>query len=129
MERAVRSRYLRAALAGRYWRAESAEVVVRAWEQSGEALTAFARRHGMHPARLMRWRARLRPEGAAAVRFHAVTIRDSRNDDGDAPLPIPVENGSGLELILTTGHRISIRRGFDAAVLAELLRVLASERC
>lgn len=40
----------RLALAGGYWRAESAEVVVRAWEQSGEALTAFARRHGYAPS-------------------------------------------------------------------------------
>ena len=43
----VRGAELRAVLQGDYWRAESAELIVTAWEQSGETLTAFARRHGV----------------------------------------------------------------------------------
>jgi transposase-like protein len=53
-----RGEVLRAALREGYWRAESAKLIVKAWEQSGESLAAFARRHGLRRERLARWRDR-----------------------------------------------------------------------
>jgi hypothetical protein len=113
-----------------YWRAESAEVIVRAWEQSGETLTAFARRHGLGRERLARWRTRLRKAPSpAGLRFHAVTVRKSPAA-GVAPSgPETVAGGSGLELVVRGGRRIRVGCGFDPEVLVELVRVLESGRC
>jgi hypothetical protein len=126
----VRGAELRAALQGDYWRADSAELIVAAWEQSGESLTAFARRHGVRPNRLARWRDRLRktPE-PARLRFHPVKVRETPVDGIARSVPAVAEGGSGLKLVLRGGRRIVIGRGFDAAVLVELMRVLESGPC
>lgn len=43
--------------------------------------------------------------------------------------PATVAVGRGLELALRGGHRISVGRGFDAAVPMNLVRVLESGPC
>ena len=126
----VRGAELRAALQGDYWRADSAELIVTAWEQSGEILTAFARRHGVRPNRLARWRDRLRKtRGPARLRFHPVKVRETPVDGVARSAPVVAEGGSGLELVLRGGRRILIGRGFDAALLVDLVRVLESGPC
>ena len=126
----VRGTDLRAALRGGYWRAASAELIVTAWEQSGETLTAFARRHGVRPNRLARWRDQLRKaRGPARLRFHPVKVRETQVDGIRPTAPVTVAGGSGLELVLHGGRRILVGRGFDAAVLVELVRVLESGPC
>ena len=126
----VRGAELRAALQGDYWRAASAELIVTAWEQSGETLAAFARRHGVRPNRLARWRDRLRKtRGPARLRFHPVKVRETRLDAIAPSVAAVAEVGSGLQLVLCGGRRILVGRGFDAAVLVELVRVLESGPC
>ena len=126
----VRGSELRTALQVGYWRAASAELIVTAWEQSGETLAVFARRHGVRRERLARWRDRLRQaRGPARLRFHPVKVRESPVDGLGRSGPANVAGGSGLELVLRGGRRISIGRGFDAAVLVELVRVLESGPC
>jgi len=126
----VREAELRAVLQGDDWRAESAGLIVAAWERSGETLAAFARRHGVRPNRLARWRDQLRKtRGPARLRFHPVKVRETPVDGIARSVPAVAEGGSGLELVLLGGRRISIGRGFDAAVLVELVRVLESGPC
>ena len=126
----VRGAELRAALQGDYWRAASAELIVTAWEQSGETLAAFARRHGVRPNRLARWRDRLRKtRGPARLRFHPVKVRETPVDGVARSAPVVAEGGSGLELVLRGGRRILIGRGFDAALLVDVVRVLESGPC
>ena len=121
---------LRAALQCDYWRAESAGLIVAAWEQSGETLAAFARRHGVRPNRLARWRDQLRKtRGPARLRFHPVKVRETPVDGIARSVPAVAEGGGGLELVLRGGRRILVARGFDAAVLVELVRVLESGPC
>ena len=99
-------------------------------EQSGETLTAFARRHGVRPNRLARWRDRLRKtRGPARLRFHPVKVRETPVDGVARSAPVVAEGGSGLELVLRGGRRILIGRGFDAALLVDLVRVLESGPC
>ena len=103
---------------------------MKAWEQSGESLAAFARRHGLRRERLARWRVRLRKERRPArLRFHPVTVRESPGVGIGPSVPAPPAGGSGLELVLRGGRRISVGHGFDAAVLVELVRVLESGPC
>jgi hypothetical protein len=113
---------LNAVLARGYWRAKEAERVLEAWRQSGLALSVFARRHGLNRSRLMRWKGVLEgQEPQAALVFHPIRVMGGKNEE--------VARGESLELILRGGRRVSVRRGFDAEVLEELVRVLESFPC
>lgn len=48
------------------WKPADAARVIAEWTQSGESMTAFARRHGLALHRLHYWRDRLGPKGAAS---------------------------------------------------------------
>lgn len=129
-KRTVRDGALRAALRTGYWRPESAELVVAAWEESGETLVAFARRHGLRRDRLSRWRDRLRrARVSAGPAFHPVLIRESPDEPAERSGVAPPAKTTDLELLVHGGRRITIRPGFDPATLLELVRVLESDRC
>jgi len=53
-----------------YWSEDEGRRVVETWRQSGENVTAFARRHGLHAKRLVCWSKRLaRSTSAPTVSF------------------------------------------------------------
>jgi transposase-like protein len=104
----------------RRWGAVEAEVVLAAWRESGVSLSAFARRHGLDAWRLMRWRRRLAQ--VTSIQFHRVKVVA-------APRAETAADGSGLELLLRDGHRVAVRRGFDAALLEDLVRAVESWSC
>ncbi len=107
-------------LKGRRWGAGEAEIVLAAWRESGVSLSAFARRHGLDAWRLMRWRRRLAKD--AAIQFHRVEVVA-------APSGEEVSGTSGVELVLRDGRRVAVRRGFDAALLGDLVRAVESWSC
>lgn len=98
----------------RYWRAREARVVVAAWRDSGEGLSAFAARHGIHPGRLSRWAGRLQDE---VVQFHPVRLVDAEPGERHRSDPI--------EIVLSEGCSVLAPAGFAAADLERVLRVLA----
>jgi transposase-like protein len=108
---------LAAVMASRYWRDEDGERVLHALRESGASVAAFARKHGVNRARLMRWRKRL--QDAEVPRFHPVKVVSAT-----ASSP-----GASIELVLAGGHRIVLRRGFDGALLREIVRVLDGPSC
>lgn len=109
---------LKAVLASTYWRAKDAEVVLEAWRKSGLPLSRFAEEHGVSRSRLMRWRSRLKKK-EPPIHFHPVrVIAQSDTEQEDT-----------LELIVRGGRRVSVRRGFDAALLEELVRLVESWPC
>jgi hypothetical protein len=99
----------------RYWREAEAEVAVGAWRRSGETLSGFARRYGIHRRRLGRWAASL--EGAErreeAVVFHPVRLV------GGAGSKAPIE------IVTRAGNRVRVAAGFQADDLERVLSVLA----
>lgn len=101
-----------------YWREDDAARVLAVWSQSGLTLSAFARQCGLSVTRLRRWRRRLEAEDGP--RFHPVEIIDDRPETPieDAPDAAPVE------VIVGRGHRIAVRRGFDPALLREVVEAL-----
>jgi transposase-like protein len=105
----------------KYWRAEDARVVVEGWRESGESVTSYARRYGLHARRVSRW-ARELEEGAGQgpVRFHPVRLVRSeergREPGGKAP----------IEIVLGAGHLVRVPPGFVAEDLERVLEVLAS---
>jgi len=117
-----KTRGLAAALRGRYWRAAEAGQVLTAWRASGQSLSSFADQHGLSRARLARWRERLSGEHSAVPVFHPVQVVVEQ--ESQAPEP-----AAPLELVVQGGRRIRIASGFDAACLAELVRVVEGWRC
>lgn len=124
-----RSRAVSESLKSRYWRPADAELVLQALDESRLTVTGFCRKHSLSPARVLRWRERLgkarsgssspprepSPRLAdSSVRFHPVRVV------GSAPSPEHTE----VELLLAGDRRIVVRRGFDAALLEELVRVV-----
>jgi hypothetical protein len=124
--RSSKSRALARALESRYWKEPEARAVLAAWAQSGESAAVFARRHGLAPSRLLRWKAWLSSSGQRPV-FHPVkvigVVGGTLSDAG------ATGTGDPLELVLIGGRRIAVRRGFDPLVLAELVRAVESWEC
>lgn len=82
----------------RYWSEGDARLVLDQLSQSGESLTAFAKRHGLVPQRLSRWRLRLSQQkpinkkpglSAQDAGFIPVVVRPS-----PSPTPVLVEIGA-----------------------------------
>lgn len=105
----------------RRWSVGDAEVVLSAWQEAGGSLSAFGRKHGVDPWRLMRWRRRLGKR--AAIRFSRVKVvgpRAATTWQGD---------GGGVELVLRDGRRVVVQPGFDARLLEVLVRTVESWTC
>jgi hypothetical protein len=66
----------------------------------------------------MRWRRRLAQGGV--LQFHRVKV---------IPEPRNEAAGGDLELVLSNGRRVTIRQGFDAELLEELVRAVESWPC
>jgi hypothetical protein len=103
-----------------YWHAADAALVVSAWQESGSSMSAFARRQGLDPRRLMRWRRRLATQ--SVVRFHPVQVVSASSG---APAP----DSGGVEIVLHGGRRVAVRRGFDALLLEQVVRAAETWSC
>jgi hypothetical protein len=90
---------------------------VAEWDASGEASATFSRGKGYSASALRYWARRLEQEGRREHRVAETPVRIARvvreGDDGAGP--IVVEVGA---------VRVSVGRGFDRAVLQEVLEVL-----
>ena len=100
-----------------YWSEEDARVVVDAWQESGETMASFARRHGVQAKRLARWVRRLQEsEERAPSSFFPVRV--VRRADPDSR-----RVKSGIELV-RRGWRVRVASGFVAEDLERVLEVL-----
>jgi transposase-like protein len=100
--------------------AEEAAQLVAEYEASRLSKHEFCRTHGLAISTLDAYRSGRRlgvaKRGTSPPRWVAVEVQD-------AP-PQTTAAGSGLAVVLAQGRRIEVRRGFDAATLAQLLPVL-----
>ncbi len=112
------------ALESRYWKEPEARAVLAAWARTGEPAAVFAHRHGLAPGRLLRWKTRLSSSARKPV-FHPVRVIAAERGADTAGR----EAMATMELIVGGGRRILIRRGFDPALLAELVRAVESLEC
>ncbi|MFZ5927612.1 MAG: IS66 family insertion sequence element accessory protein TnpA [Acidobacteriota bacterium] len=98
----------------RSW-AEAAQLVAE-YESSGLSQRQFCESRGLCLATLSRYRQRLRNTGGEASGDRWVAVE----------VPGPGAGGaySGLSVVLGRGRKIEVERGFDAAALVELMRVL-----
>ena len=116
-----------------YWREADAREALDLLADSGQSLAAFARETGFSQARLRYWSRKLE-DGAGAktpsdpstnVRFLPVVAVNGADDDGDGgETAAPAVEGALVELVLSSGHTVRLRAGFDPDILARLLDVL-----
>lgn len=105
------------------WQQADGEAMVSALRASGGTLAEFARRHGLHPARVQRWVARVakrgrRAAGGAAVGFAPVRITEKQTA------------GSGLVLeVVVGGAVVRVGRGFDNELLRRVVAALGETSC
>ena len=91
-------------------------VLIAEHTRSGESIAAFCRHRGLKPPTFYMWRRRLSADGATArapAPFLPIQI---------APARAPA--ASGVEVVLASGRRLRLERGFDPAVLTAALAVL-----
>jgi len=100
-------------------RAEAEQLVVE-YEASGLGREEFCLQHGLALSTLARYRKRRRQERAEAPgpsRWVAVELSGSHQAAVSGA-------ASGLAVVLSSGRRIEVGRGFDANTLEQLLRLL-----
>ena len=97
---------------------QEVEQVVAEYESSGLSRIEFCRERGVALSTLGRYRSRQqRQTSADSNALLAVEVC------GRAPVPMAA-SGSALAVVLRSGRRIEVGRGFDTGVLEQLVRVL-----
>jgi transposase len=91
---------------------------VTQWKKSGLTAEVFATRQGLNPRTLRWWSSALqRPAvGSAPIGFARLVAADAA--------PSPSVEPAILDLVLPSGRIVRVRRGFDPALLRELLAVV-----
>lgn len=107
----------------RYWREADARIVVEAWRDSGERLSAFAERFGITTQRLARWSTWLATRPRQSMRFHRVEVIHPPTGARLAETPAPP-----IEVVLRDGHAVRVPRGFAPEDLQRVLEVLREAR-
>lgn len=95
------------------------EQVAAEFETSGLKPTEFCRAYGLSLSTLNRYRHRCAPqrETAGGSGWLAVEVSGPGHTMVSA-------GGSGIAVVLASGRRIEVKRGFDPGTLAQLVRVL-----
>ena len=92
------------------------EGLIARWRTSGMSMLAYCREHHISYTQLVRWRRRIEGEAAAKP----LTL---------IPM-VPKASTGGIVVRLPGGVRIEVERGFDAGLLAAVVRALeAPRRC
>lgn len=99
----------------RAWSEAEARAELAQWRRSGEALSTFSRSRGYSEARLRYWRGLLDSGARPAAALMPVQVVE-RAQAADAP----------IEIGLTGGQVVRVRRGFDADVLLAVVRTLGA---
>lgn len=88
---------------------------IRDWQRSGLSIRDFCARRGLSQPSFYAWRSELQRRDSEQPLF--VPIRSLADD-------LTVDGVPALEVFLTSGRRIRVAPGFDAATLRQLLVVL-----
>ena len=112
--------------------AQKAEILAESYE-SGEKVSAVARRHGLTPQQLFGWRreAQRRARRRAAIdeaaargqAFAPVVVEEARRRS-EAPIEPDPSGGTTAIEILIGAATVRVAPGIDAATLATVLRVV-----
>ena len=100
--------------------------MLAAWDRSGLGLGAFARREGLDPQRLTRWRRQLASSPVATAFEEVLPVRR------EAALVLREETAARaegrFEIVLGSGRVVRVPASFDASALRLLLGVVDEVR-
>src|ERR1039457_4834476 len=97
---------------------QEVEQIVAEYESSGLSRIEFCRERGVGLSTLRRYRSRQqRRQSADSTAVLGVEV------GGRPPVPMAA-SGSALAVVLRSGRRIEVERGFGTGVLEQLVRVL-----
>lgn len=104
--------------------------MVRETFESGRSVAAVARDHGLNANMVFCWRrdGRFRAADqplANTIEFLPVHIR-AGDDGATVPAKAEADEKRRIEIVLNSGHRLSIEGDFDGAAVAALLQTLTS---
>jgi len=80
----------------------------------------FCRRNGIAASSFFAWKRRLGPAAAAFVEGKLVDDKSSRS----VTSPVGASDSSTIDVCLRGGRRVRVRRGFDHALLAEVVAAM-----
>jgi transposase len=117
----------------RAWTAEEKAQIVAESYESGEKVSAVARRHGLTPQQLFGWRRDVRRRAVArrwaddrasqSGSAFAPVIVEAARPCGDAPLALGCPGGSLIEIVIGAAT-VRVPPGSDAATLQAVLRAV-----
>jgi hypothetical protein len=114
---------------------------LKEWEISGLTAQAFCQQHGYERSTFFWWKSELERRGKWRGRGKKRKTHSLVSPTSPVPLFVPIEvtpspagfhsrgETCGVTLVLTSGHRIEIPRGFDVPTLVRLLGVLGGTGC
>ena len=111
----------------RRWDAEEKRSICRQTRAPGVSVAQVARRHALNANLIFKWLRDPRFAPAAAVEeepaFLPVEVRE--DDAPTVPMASPAGGPHGrVQIVLATGHRMTVEGPFDGDAAAQLLRVL-----
>jgi len=118
----------------RRWSDEEKQAIVAEACWPGANISAVARRHGIEPSLLFRWRRTARNGGRVKANkpaFLPVTVTaisvdpdDSDHAPSSKPHTVPYDADSRIEIELGNGRRVHVGAEFDAGALKRVLDIL-----
>jgi len=110
----------------RAWTAEQKAQIIGESYESGDSVSAVARRHGLTPQQLFGWRraAQRRAEGASGVAFAPVIAESSQPGPAVASALARSSGGSPMMEIVIGAATIRVWPGSDAGTLHGVLRAV-----
>ena len=112
----------------RRWDAEEKRSICQQTRAPGVSVAQVARRHGLNANLIFKWLKEPRFAAAATTVDEPVFLPVEVREDHTPPAPMASSAGGTqgrVEIILATGHRVSVAGPFDGEAVARLLLVLA----
>ena len=110
----------------RNWSDEEKRMICAQTKLPGVSVSQVARRYDVNANLVFIWlrdeRYQVEPEECDAARFLPVEVIDAQAIPAKTPEPPEPE----IDVTLASGHRLTVRGGFDPDALAALIRKLAS---
>lgn len=112
------------AVASRYWREDLARELLAAQAASGMSLQAFAKKHGLMPERLRRWKRKLEPQAGTEgdIDFLPVHVVGT-------PAVVEQHRDASFIEVVAGGRVVRVGPNFCEATLLRLLQLLESAPC
>ncbi|WP_165937784.1 IS66-like element accessory protein TnpA [Methylobacterium segetis] len=109
----------------RSWTREETRAIVAEAERTTASVSSVARRHGLTPSLLFRWRRELWDEERAASLPVAPAFVPLALPAPPAASPCEeVLQGGAIEVELVGGHRVRVEAGADPALVRDVLATL-----